>query len=327
MNQISIGYTLSSEEQTPVDLIANAGKAEQAGFQFLSISDHFSPWVEAQGQSPFVWAVLGGIAQVTKKIPVMTGVTCPIIRIHPVIVAQASATTAALFGNRFMLGVGTGENLNEHVVGAGWPNIEIRQEMLQEAVAIIRELWKGRLTHSQGSYFSVDQAKVYTLPQSPPPIIVSAIGPKSAALAGKIGDALVTTSPDAQVLQAFRQNGGEGKPIYGQITVCYDTDEQRAQKTAAKMWPNSAISGQASQELPMPLHFEQLAKSVTPDQISQQVVCGNDKQKHLAQIQQYADAGFTHIYIHQIGHNQEEFMKFYQEQILPEFKGKDSSTA
>ena len=321
MAQVVIGCTLSSEEQVPVDLVKNAQKAEEAGFEFLSISDHYFPWVDAQGQSAFVWSVLGGISQVTKKVPVMTGVTCPIMRIHPVILAQAAATTAALFGDRFMFGVGSGENLNEHVVGMGWPNINIRLEMLEEAVAVMRELWIGKLTDLRGAYYSVDQARIYSLPAKPPPVLVSAMGPKAAELAAKIGDGLVTTSPDQKTIETYKANGGEGKPIYGQITICYDENEQRAKETAAKIWPNSAISGQASQELPMPLHFEQLAQSVTPEVIAQQVVCGSNKQKHLDQIQQYIEAGFTHIYIHQVGQNQAEFMNFYQEQILPEFKG------
>ena len=321
MIRVSIGCTLSSEEQTPVDLVKNAQKAEEVGFEFLSISDHYFPWVDAQGQSAFVWSVLGGISQVTKKVPVMTGVTCPIMRIHPAILAQAAATTAALFGNRFMFGVGTGENLNEHIVGMGWPNINIRLEMLEEAVAVMRELWTGKLTDLRGAYYSVDQARIYSLPTKSPPVLVSAMGPKAAELAAKIGDGLVTTSPDQKTIEAYKSHGGEGKSIYGQITICYDENEQRAMETAAKIWPNSAISGQASQELPMPLHFEQLAESVTPEVIAQQVVCGSNKQKHLDQIQQYVEAGFTHIYIHQVGQNQAEFMNFYQEQILPEFKG------
>jgi G6PDH family F420-dependent oxidoreductase len=319
MAKAAIGYTLSSEEHTPQSLIDQARQAEEAGFQFLSISDHFFPWIDKQGQSPFVWAVLGGISQVTKQIPVMTGVTCPIVRIHPVNLAQAAATTAALLEDRFMFGVGTGENLNEHVVGAGWPNINTRLDMLQEAVAMIRELWKGELTDIQGAYFTVDQARIYSLPQHLPSILVSATGPESAKLAGAIGDGLVTTSPDAETLKAFEQAGGTTKPRYLQVSVCYDPDEQRANQTAAAMWPTAAISGQASQELPMPLHFEQLAESVTPEQIAQSVVCGPDVERHRQQIQQAIEAGFTHIYVHQIGPDQKSFLKFYQDEVLPHF--------
>ncbi len=316
---VSIGYTLSSEEHRPEVLVKNARLAEEAGFGFLSISDHFHPWIDAQGQSGFVWAVLGAISQSTKKIPVMTGVTCPIMRIHPVILAQAAATTACLLEDRFIFGVGTGENLNEHVVGEGWPNINRRMEMLQEAVEIIREVWEGRVTDIPGAYFTVDQARIYSLPQTLPKITVSAMGTKSAQLAGEIGDGLVTTSPNKEVIDVFKESGGEGKPIYGQASVCYDVDEKKAMQTAAKYWPTSAISGQASQELPMPLHFEQLAKDVTPDKIGESMVCGANKKRHLEQIQQYIDAGFTHVYIHQVGPNQEEFIKFYAEEILPEF--------
>ncbi len=320
MNKVSIGYALSSEEQTPRQLIDNARLSEKAGFDFISISDHFHPWTNSQGQSPFIWTILGGIAEATEQIPIMTGVTAPIIRIHPVILAQATATTAALLEGRFLFGVGSGENLNEHVVGLGWPNIKIRHAMLRESIEIIRELWNGKLTNIHGSYYTVDQARIYTLPEQRPPIIISALGPKAARLAGEIGDGLVTTSPNKAVLDTFDQAGGKGKPKYIQVTVCYDTDEQRAKETAAKIWPNAVVSGQASQELPMPLHFEQLAKEATPDKISEMVVCGPDKQQHIEQIQQCINAGFSHVYIHQVGQNQAEFIKFYQEQIIPEFR-------
>lgn len=320
MARASLGYTLSAEELAPQLLVENARKAEEAGFDFLSISDHYFPWVDAQGQSPFVWSVLGAISGVTSEVSVMTGVTCPIMRIHPVILAQASATTATLFQGRFMFGVGTGENLNEHVVGLGWPNINTRLEMLREAVKLIRELWSGKLIDIQGAYFTADQARIYTLPDSPPPVLVAGTGSKSAELAGQIGDGLVSTAPQLDVVKEFADSGGEGKPVFGQVTVCYDTDEQRAKETAAEFWPNAAISGQASQELPMPLHFEQLSKDVTPDKMAEQVVCGPDKEAHKQQIQQYIDAGFTHIYIHQIGPNQDAFMQFYQKEIFPEFK-------
>lgn len=320
MARASLGYTLSAEELAPQLLVENARKAEEAGFDFLSISDHYFPWVDAQGQSPFVWSVLGAISGVTSEVSVMTGVTCPTMRIHPVILAQASATTATLFQGRFMFGVGTGENLNEHVVGLGWPNINTRLEMLREAVKLIRELWSGKLIDIQGAYFTADQARIYTLPDSPPPVLVAGTGSKSAELAGQIGDGLVSTAPQLDVVKEFADSGGEGKPVFGQVTVCYDTDEQRAKETAAEFWPNAAISGQASQELPMPLHFEQLSKDVTPDKMAEQVVCGPDKEAHKQQIQQYIDAGFTHIYIHQIGPNQDAFMQFYQKEIFPEFK-------
>ena len=318
MAQVAIGYTLSSEEQAPVDLVKNAQKAEQIGFEFLSISDHYFPWVDAQGQSAFVWSVLGGISQVTKKIPVMTGVTCPILRIHPAILAQASATTAALFGNRFWFGVGTGENLNEHVIGMGWPNINMRLEMLEEAVAVMRELWTGKLVDLRGAYYSVDQARIYSLPAKPPPVLVSAMGPKAAELAAKIGDGLVTTTPDSKTIEMYKAKGGEGKPIYGQITVCFDEDEKKAAETATKYWPNTTISGQASQELPMPLHFEQLTQSVTPDKIAEQVPCGPKVEKYIEAINSYREAGFTHIYLHQIGPEQDKFLTFYQQTLQPE---------
>lgn len=316
---VSIGYTLSSEEQKPLEIVANAKRAEDAGFQFLSISDHFFPWTHTQGEAPFVWTSLGAISQATRDIPVMTGVTCPIMRIHPVILAQAAATAACLLEGRFMFGVGTGENLNEHVVGMGWPNINVRRQMMIEAVEIIRQLWTGKLIDLQGGYFTVDQARIFSLPEKLPPMLVSAIGPKTAVTAGEIGDGLVTTSPNAKVISNFKKSGGEGKPIYAQATVCYDPDEAKAKELAAKYWPTSAVGGQSSQELPMPLHFEQVAKDVTPEKIAKEIVCGPDKQKHIDQIKQFAEAGITHVYIHQVGPKQEEFFKFYEKEILPEF--------
>lgn len=319
MSSTQIGYTLSSEEHPAKDLVENATYAEDAGFAFASISDHFSPWTNTQGQSPFVWTVLGALSQATNRIPIITGVTCPILRIHPVIIAQAAATTASLFDGRFLFGVGTGENLNEHVVGLGWPNINTRQGMLREAIEIIRQLWTGELTDIQGAYFRVDQAKIYSLPDKLPPILISALGPRSAILAGEIGDGLVTTSPKETVISQFRESGGEGKPVYAQATVCYDQDEASAKETAAKFWPTSAVEGQASQELPMPLHFEQAAKDVTPEKIASSIVCGPDKQRHIDQIQKYIDGGVTHVYIHQVGPNQKEFIDFYAKEILPEF--------
>jgi G6PDH family F420-dependent oxidoreductase len=223
-----IGYTLSSEEHGPQTLINNAALAEDAGFDFVGISDHFAPWTETQGHSSFVWTVLGGIAQATADIGVLVEVTCPIMRYHPAIVAQAAATSASLLEGRFSLGVGTGEYLNEHVVGEGWPHIDVRREMLAEAVDIIRKLWSGHYIDHYGEYFTVEQGKIYTLPDELPPIIVSGLGPKSIALAGQIGDGLVSLAPSPEFIKTFDDNGGRGKSKYAQINVCYASTREEA---------------------------------------------------------------------------------------------------
>ncbi|HVL26877.1 MAG TPA: TIGR03557 family F420-dependent LLM class oxidoreductase [Acidimicrobiales bacterium] len=315
MNEL--GYALSSEEHPPADLVAHARRAEEAGFRFALISDHFHPWVDRQGHSPFVWTVLGGIAQATERLEVGTGVTCPTVRIHPAILAQAAATTADLFGGRFFLGVGTGENLNEHVTGARWPSVDVRLEMLEEAVEVIRRLWRGELTSHEGKHYTVENARIYTLPERLPPIHVAAGGAKAAEVAGRIGDGYIGTSPDPDTLRAFAEAGGRDKPRYGQVTVCWAADEADARKTALEWWPNAGLSGQLSQELPLPSHFEQAASLVTEDTLAESLPLGPDPERHLSTIRQYFDAGYDHVYVHQIGPDQAGFFDFYRREILP----------
>lgn len=316
---VQIGYALSSEEHPTPDMVRYAHRAEEVGFAFISVSDHFHPWVSEQGYSPFVWTVLGAIAQVTQNIQIGTGVTCPIIRTHPAIIAHAAATTATLLPGRFFFGVGTGENLNEHVTGERWPAFDVRAEMLEEALHIIRLLWEGEESSYYGMYYTVENARLYTLPDSPPPIYISATGPKSAELAGRIGDGLINTAPDAEVAKIFDSEGEGKRPKYGQVTVCWAADEASAIKTAHKQWPNGALKGELSQELPTPTHFSQAAQNVREEDIAESIICGNDPQRHLDAIEEFRSAGYDHIYIHQVGSDQEGFFKFYQKHILPEF--------
>ena len=315
-----IGYTLSSEEFGPRELVALARRAEAAGFGFAGISDHFHPWIDRQGQSPFVWGTLGAVAQATERLEVFTGVTCPLIRYHPAIVAQAAATAAALMPGRFALGVGTGENLNEHVVGARWPRPAERLEMLEEAVGIIRRLWEGGLVSHDGRWYTVSEARLYTLPEAPPPLLVAAVGDTAARLAGRLGDGLVSTAPDARVVRAFEAGGGAGKPRYGQVHVCWAPDEQAARRTAQEHWPNSALPGQLNVELPLPRHFEQAAQMLSEDAVAGSVVCGPDPERHLAAIRAFEEAGFDHVYVHQVGPDQVGFLRFYEREVLPEFQ-------
>jgi G6PDH family F420-dependent oxidoreductase len=315
---VKLGYALSSEEHPPLDLLRDARRAEEAGFEFALISDHFHPWIDRQGQSPFVWSVLGGIASTTQKLRVGTGVTCPTIRIHPAIIAQAAATTAAMMPGRFFLGVGTGENLNEHILGDRWPDWDVRSRMLSEAVEVMRELWKGEVTSYEGEFYTVENARLYTLPDEPVEIMVAASGTRAAKLAGEIGDGLIATAPEAETVKTFDEGRrGVTRPRYAQLTVCWDTDEKRARKTAHEVWPTAGIPGEAVQELPNPAHFEQLAKIVTEDMIAEQLVCGPDVDRHVEAIQKYVDAGFDHVYVHQVGPDQEGFFRFYAEEILP----------
>jgi coenzyme F420-dependent glucose-6-phosphate dehydrogenase len=314
-----IGYALSSEEHSPRDLVRYAQTAEASGFPFALISDHFHPWLSRQGNSPFVWSVIGAIAQVTTRLRLGTGVTCPTVRYHPAIVAQAAATSAALMPGRFFLGLGTGENLNEHITGQGWPSAPVRQEMLEEAIEIIRMLWQGGEQTYFGAHFTLDHARLYTLPDESPPLYIAAAGKKAAQLAGEVGDGLITVSPSQDVVDTFSSAAGSGKPSIGQVSVCWAADEAAARKTALEWWASAAVPGELSQELPLPRHFEQAVSLVREEDIAKTIVCGPDPQPHLEAIQKFLDLGVQNIYIHQVGPDQDGFFNFYKQQILPKF--------
>jgi G6PDH family F420-dependent oxidoreductase len=316
---VTLGYALSSEEHAPSDLVRYAGLAEDAGFGFAMISDHYHPWIDRQGNAPFVWSVLGGIAASTSRIPVGTGVTCPLIRIHPAIIAQAAATTAAMMPGRFWLGIGTGENLNEHVVGGEWPFHDRRIEMLEEAVAVIRQLWSGDLVTHEGDYYEVVNARLYTLPDEPPPILVAASGTQAAAVAGRIGDGLIATSADKELVAAFEKAGGGDKTRIGQLTVCWAMDEAAARRTALEWWPTAAIPGASGQELALPSHFEELAELVDEQSVAKTVLCGPDPAPVLEKVRAFERAGFDRVYIHQVGPDQEGFLRFAERELLPRF--------
>jgi coenzyme F420-dependent glucose-6-phosphate dehydrogenase len=316
---VEFGFTLSAEEQQPSELVRLAGEAERAGFSFATISDHFHPWTSTQGNSPFVWSVLGGIASTTERIRVGTAVTCPLIRMHPAIVAHAAATASAMMPGRFFLGLGTGENLNEHVTGARWPSASERRDMLEEALEVIRSLWGGDMVDLHGRWYQVVDAQLFTRPEQAPPIYVAAGGQKAAELAAHHADGLIATSPDRELLDAFDNAGGRGKPRYAQLTVCFDRDERKAVDTAMRWWPTAGLEGELTQELPLPRHFEQAASTVTQDQLTQAIVCGPDSQRHVEKVGQYVDAGFDHVFIHQVGPDQSSGLAFYAREVLPRF--------
>ena len=318
VTDVALGYAISSEEHAPDALVRNARRAEAIGFEYALISDHFHPWTSRQGESPFVWGVIGAIAEATDDLRLGTGVTCPTIRMHPAIVAHAAATAAVQLPDRFFLGVGTGENLNEHVHGDRWPPHDVRLEMLEEAVDVIRSLWEGGMQSHRGTHYTVENAQLFTLPDSPPPIHVAAGGPSAASAAAEIGDGLITTAPDAGLVDTFSDAGGDG-PTYGQMTACWAETADEAREIAYEWWPNGAIGGELGQLLPTPAHFEQAAELVEPEDLAETIPTGPDPDEHVETIETYADAGYDHVYVHQIGPDQEGFFEFYEEEVLPRF--------
>jgi G6PDH family F420-dependent oxidoreductase len=321
---MKIGYFLSCEEYGPSDIVEQARLAEQAGFESLWISDHFHPWNDEQGESPFVWSMIGAISQAC-SLPVTTAVTCPTVRMHPAVVAQAAATSAVLTGGRFILGVGSGEALNEHVTGMRWPDATVRLDMLEEAVDVLRTLWKGGFVDHHGEYYTVEDARIYTLPPTPVPIYVSAFGPKAADVAGRIGDGFITTSPDKEMIRAFRDSGGGDKPVQAGYKVCWGTDDDACVDTAHRLWSNSGVPGELSQVLPSPRHFEQVSSLVPRNSTRDSVAYGSDVDRHVAAFRPYADAGVDVIHISQMGGREREtsyegFFEFYAGQVLPRLR-------
>jgi len=309
------GYTLSSEEHAPPALVRDATRAEDSGFDFVSISDHYHPWVSAQGHSPFVWSVLGAIAASTSSVQVGVGVTCPIIRIHPAIIAQAAATTSLLFDGRFFLGLGTGEALNEHIAGGRWPPPAVRREMLEEAVEIMRKLFTGDTVEYRGEHYEVDNARLFDPPTSDLPLVVSGFGPEAAALAGRIGDGFWGNAPDPELVGEFDAAGGTG-PRYAQLNVCWAPSEEQARRTVHETWPNSAVPGQLSQDLPTWTHFEQATQIVTEDDATKSVPCGPDIAEEVVKsVHQYVEAGYDHLYFHQIGDDQDGFFRYWESDL------------
>ncbi|BBZ14265.1 TIGR03557 family F420-dependent LLM class oxidoreductase [Mycobacterium branderi] len=313
----TLGYLLTSEEFHPNELVRQAVRAEAAGFERLWISDHFHPWSEQQGHSPFVWSVIGALSQAC-SLPVTMAVTCPIMRIHPAVIAQAAATAAAQLDGRFVLGVGTGEALNEHITGQRWPTTAVRRDMLEEAVSVIRKLFSGKEISHHGRYFTVENARLYTLPSQPAPIYISGYGARAAGLAGRIGDGFQCTMPSAELVSQFRQAGGAGKPTQAGFKVCHASTRQDGLRTAHSLWANEQLPGQLGQILPTPRDFEQAASLVPESAVEQAVPCGPDAKAFVDRIREFADAGFDEVYVQQIGPDQDRFFDFWESEIAPE---------
>jgi len=311
------GYTLMGEQAGPTQLVDDAVRAERAGFDFAVCSDHYYPWLDAQGHSPYAWAVLGAAAYATESIGLMSFVTCPIRRYHPVVVAQKAATVALLSQGRFTLGLGAGENLNEHVVGA-WPHVVQRHEMLAEALEIIRPLLAGETVHHSGEYFEVPEARLWDRPEDGVPVGLAVSGPDSCQLAGEYADAMIATEPDAELIAAFDEAGGDGRPRYGQVAICYGPDEARCRRIAYEQFRWFGLGWPVNAELPHPRSFELASNSVTEEQVGRAISCGPDIGAHVAAVRTFVDAGFTHVAVVQIGaESQAAFLDAAEKELLP----------
>jgi G6PDH family F420-dependent oxidoreductase len=315
---VQFGYTMMCEQSRPDQLVRDVQLAEECGFDFSVTSDHFNPWLESQGHSPYAWSVLGAAAQATSRIPLMTYVTCPTMRYHPAVVAQKAATMGILSGGRFRLGLGSGENLNEHVVGKRWPAVGVRHEMLSEAVDIITALLDGEHVNVRGKHFDVESARLYDLPDERVQIGIAVSGERSCTLAGQKADLMIATEPKPELGEMFDAAGGAGKPRIGQIGVSYDTDRDAAQQRAHELFRWFGLGWKVNADLPAPSSFEGATALVTPEQVGEQIPCGPDVQEYVDKIRPFVDAGFTEIALVQIGGDrQEAFCRWAEAELLP----------
>ncbi|HEV7863974.1 MAG TPA: TIGR03557 family F420-dependent LLM class oxidoreductase [Acidimicrobiia bacterium] len=312
----SYGFTLMTEIHGPRQLVEQAVAAEAAGFDFAAMSDHFHPWLEAQGNSPYAWTVLGTVADRTERMALMTMVTCPFLRYHPAVVAQAAATVQILSGGRFTLGLGAGENLNEHVVGLGWPSVPSRHDLLAESIEIIRRLFEGGEHSFRGDHLNLEAARLYSLPEMPPPLAVAAGGPAAARLAGELGDSLIAVAPDAKLVKAYREAGGAG-PTYGQVALSWAPDEETARQQAWELFRFGVSGWEVMAELPTPAAFEAATKTVREDDVTGLVACGPRPEIHVEAVRRFVDAGFDHVAVVQTGRDQAGFLRFWEEEVRP----------
>jgi G6PDH family F420-dependent oxidoreductase len=314
----NFGYMMLCEQTPPRQLVSDLVQAEAAGFDFSVTSDHYFPWIERQGHSAYAWSVLGAASQATERIPLMTFVTCPTFRYHPAVVAQKAATMGVLSEGRFTLGLGAGENLNEHVVGRGWPSPLVRHEMLTEAAEIIKKLFEGGRVDYRGEYFDVDNAKIYDLPDEPVPIAMAASGGRSLRLAAEYADALVSIEPKADLVARFDEAAGAGKPKYAQIPVSYGPDPEEALRRAHELWSWGVGGWALLAELPGPRNFEAHARYVRPEDVTEIVTVGNDVATYVESVRRFTDAGFTHVAFCQLGADrQDEFIRWAEDELLP----------
>jgi G6PDH family F420-dependent oxidoreductase len=319
------GYKLMSEEHGPSALVENASRAEDAGFDFVAISDHFHPWLRSQGHSPYAWSVLGAIAARTTRVGLVTAVTCPTVRYHPAIVAQAAATLACLSDGRLTLGLGAGEALNEHVVGRRWPPPRDRRAMLGEAVEVLRLLWQGGMRSYRGRWFSVDRAELFDRPERPPPIAVAAGGPATARFAAKRGDGLFATAPDRKLVDAWRAAGGRG-PAYAEVALSWAREESEAVRVAHERFRFGLLGWKVMPELANPENFEAATRWIDADDVRKAIPCGPDVERHVAAIRRYCDAGFDHVVLVGVGPDKAGFVRFWQRELAPALSASRAAT-
>jgi G6PDH family F420-dependent oxidoreductase len=313
---VKIGYKLFAEAYSPTELVRQAVRAEEAGFDFVEISDHFHPWLHDQNHSGFAWSILGSIAAKTSALGLATGVTCPFIRYHPAIIAQAAATTALLSGGRFVLGLGSGERLNEHVVARGWPSASTRSEMLRESVDVIRKLWSGEYHSYHGRHIDLEDARVFDLPDTLPPIVIAASGGRSVVIAAEAGDGLFATEADPDLVDEYGRAGGVG-PRYAEVSLAWATTEEAALSSAHKLFRFSAAGWKVQAELPNPINFEAAASVVRESDIAESFGYGPDVSRHLERVRTYADAGFDHLVLVNAGPDVDGFFRFYADELAP----------
>lgn len=306
------------EQSGPRELVRDAIRAERAGFDFEVISDHYSPWLDSQGHAPNAWATLGAIAHATERVDLMTYVTCPIMRYHPAVVAQQAATVGLLSEGRFLLGLGAGENLNEHVVGRGWPPVNVRHEMLDEALHIIRELFGGEYVNYAGRHFRVDSAKLWDLAEQPPRIGLAISGGQSAAIAGESADAMIAVEPDADLVASFDAAGGRGKPRIGQVPICWDPSRDAAVQRAHDQFRWFGGGWKVNAELPGTAAFAGASQFVRPEDVAESIPCGPDVGAHVEAVRAFVDAGFTDVAVVQVGgESQPPFLDWAERELLP----------
>lgn len=315
----SFGYTMMTEQSRPDQLVKDVVAAEAAGFDFSVCSDHFQPWLAEQGHAGYAWSILGAAAQATSRIGLMTYVTCPSIRYHPAIVAQKAATVAILSGDRFRLGLGSGENLNEHVVGQRWPAVGVRHEMLSESVQIIGSLLDGEPSvNFRGRHFDVEQAKLWDLPDQRVPIGIAVSGEQSCTLAGQHADLMIAVEPKPELGEMFDAAGGAGKPRVGQIALSYDPDRETAVQRAHEQFRWFGLGWKVNADLPNPESFDAATALVTPEQVGEQLGCGPDIEEHVEKIRPFLNAEFTEVALVQIGgDHQDTFVRWAQDTLLP----------
>jgi G6PDH family F420-dependent oxidoreductase len=314
---VQLGYWLSCEEHAPSTLVDNAVAAEQAGFRLAMASDHFHPWVPAQGQAPLVWPVLGAIAHATSELALATGVSSTISRIHPLLLAQAASTISAMAPGRFTLGLGLGERLNEQITGAPWPRPGVRRRMLCEAIEILRPLLNGEEVNHEGEHFTVQHAQLFTRAAAPPPIWLAVAGPRTAQVAGERADGMIGVAPVAAQVEAFEKAGGAGKPVVGQLHVCLAPSVDAAVATVARWWPQQALPSALLGELSRPRQFAAAAELLDDARLRKAVVCCDGPGPILDGIAAFGGAGYTRVMLHQVGPDQERFLQFAQSELLP----------